>query len=320
MRGLSWGLSAAAALALLACGAPPGDGLAHPELPARRAGASEAFWEAWGDGRAEMSGYRGVVSRYGELRPAELVQIYVTEPHDRRTWIKDDAVQGPDRVAVLKLNQSLRFQTGVYPYSVMTSVFAPVDSHFDERFQPVKISLTAQEWCGHVFAAAWPGPGELQLHTLSYFASEGEATERQAVPEGALYEDALLIQLRELDGPFHGGEDWEGALVPTLWRARRAHTPLRPSPATITRAPAERDGAPVTRFTVAQGDYRRTIDVERDAPRRVLGWSTSDGEEMQILATRRLPYWELNHNGDERVRAELGLDALAAPPPPGAAD
>jgi hypothetical protein len=67
-----------------------------PSFPAQpRAGASADFWARWSDGRAELSGYRATVNRYGELRPAELVLIYVTEPMNRRTWIKDDDAPRP---------------------------------------------------------------------------------------------------------------------------------------------------------------------------------------------------------------------------------
>ena len=291
--------------------------VARPTLPAQPTrSASSEFWDAWGDGRAEMSGYTGVVSRYGELRPAETVLIYVTEPHDRRTWIKDDDVEDAHRVEVLKLNHSVRFLTGIYPYSLLTSVFAPVDAYATERFTPAKISFSAQEWCGHVFHAVWPGSNRFVSSRFSYFASEGDTTESIDTPPGALYEDALLIQLRELDGRFNGGEAWQGHLVPMLWRTRQAHQAARAEPARITRTEGDRDGTAVTRFTIQQGDYRRTVDVERALPRRILGWTASDGEEMRLLRTARLPYWELNGSGEERYREELGLSSSLAMPPP----
>lgn len=308
---------------VVACGHPEATstGVTRPELPPRpSATASSEFWAVWGDGRAEMSGYRGVVSRYGELRQAETVLIYVTEPHDRRTWIKDDDVSDEHRVQVLKLNHNVRFLTGIYPYSVLTSVFAPVDAYATERFAPAKVSLTAQEWCGHVFTGIWPGRDRFVYSGLSYFASEGETTESVDVPRDTLYEDALLVQLRELDGPFNGGDDWQGNLVPMLWRTRQAHEPVRAAAARITRAHEERDGTEVTRFTIQQGDYQRVIDVERALPRRIVSWSASDGEEMRLLGTSRLAYWQLNHNGEERLRQELGLAPTLALPPERAAE
>lgn len=304
---------AARAPAPTAAPAPSAAGRALPTLPAAPARrASEAFLRAWGDGHAEMSGYRAVVSRYGELRPAEVVLVYVTEPLDRRTLIKDDDAPEERRLPVLKLNASLRFQTGIYPYSVLTSVFSPVDGYGPERFAPVKVTLSAQEWCGHVFHGVWPGADRFVSRGYSYFASEGEADEEVPVAAGALYEDALLIQLRELDGPFAGGGDWSGALVPSLWANRRAHQPLRPVQATITRS---RAGA-VERFALRYGSYTRTFEVEREGARRVLGWTASDGEEARLAGTARLRYWELHGNGDERYRERLGLAPLQQPPAP----
>lgn len=289
----------------------------HPDFPARPAHrASRDFTATWGDGKAELSGYRAIVPRYGHLREAELVLIYVTEPMNRRTWIKDDDARGADRVEALKLNVSLKFLTGIYPYSVMTSVFTPVDDWSGERFSPVKITLSAQEWCGHVFAGAWPGRDRFESQVVSYFASEGEAHETVTVPEGTLYEDALLIQLRELDGPFAGGHDWRGSIVPTLWGVRRAHEPMRAVSATITRSDADDGETPVTRFVLEREGLRRTYDVERAAPHRVLSWQSSDGEDVHILETARLPYWQLNDPGNETYRAALGLPTPAATEPP----
>jgi hypothetical protein len=278
-----------------------------PEKPVKRVSAD--FARQWFDGNAELSSYKTITPRYGALREAELVLIYVTEPLDRRTWIKDDDAREPERVTVLKLNESLKFVTGLYPYSVLTSVFAPVDDWGSERFSPVKATLTCQEWCGHVFEGFWPGRDRFQHRVISYFASEGEKTESVSTPEGALYEDGLLIQFRELDGPFAQGGDWKGALVPALWRVRRAHVPPKAVEATIKRS--EQDGT--TRFVLDAGDYRRTIDVEKAPPHHVVGWTTSDGESARLVKSARLAYWKMNGPGNEAKREEIGLPHRDAP-------
>jgi hypothetical protein len=272
--------------------------------------ATPAFWTAWGDGKAELSGYRITTGRYGAPRQGTLVLIYVTEPMDRRVWIKDDAgdVPASERVNVMKLNAALRFQTGIYPYSVMTSVFAPVeDGPGALRFTPAKIAMTAQEWCGSVYHKLIVRDAAFDSEIRSYFHAEGDRASVVPTRPGTIYEDALLIQLRELDGPFAAGRDWSGAIVPSLWSSRKAHRPLQPVLATIRRTSALRDGVPVTRFTVAHGSVTRTIDVEKGGARRVLGWTTSDGETASILKTARLPYWKLNAPGDEKYLAQIGL-------------
>jgi hypothetical protein len=288
--------------ALLACG---GATSAGPAV----ATASSAFWRAWGDGKAELSGYQVTTSRYGAPREAQVAFIYVTEPMDRRVWIKDDAGDVPagERVNVMKMNNVLKFQTGIYPYSVMTSVFSPVDGTGPERFAPVKITLSAQEWCGSVYQKLIVRPSSFASELRSYFHAEGDRDATVATPAGALYEDALLIQLRELDGSFASGKAWSGSIVPSLWSSRKAHVPLQPVAATIDRADASRDGVSVTRFTLICGGITKTFDVEKASPRRILGWTTSDGETARILKTARLPYWQLHGPGDEKYLEQLGL-------------
>lgn len=304
-NGIGTGIAGMSLAALLAL--PSGCAGAAAAPPT--GGASAAFWKAWGDGKAELSGYRVTTSRYGAPREARAVLIFVTEPMDRRVWVKDDAgdVPAADRVNVMKLNVALTFQTGIYPYSVMTSVYAPVDGAVPDRFTPAKVTLSAQEWCGSVFHKLIARPGAFASDLHSYFHAEGDRQSEVSVAAGTLYEDALLIQLRELDGPFAGGKDWSGSIVPSLWSSRKAHTPLASVTGTIRRTDAMRDGTPVTRFTVVLGGVTKTIDVEKALPHRVLGWTTSDGESASILKTARLPYWQLHNPGDETYLEQLGL-------------
>jgi len=316
------------ALVLPACGNEVGRAATRSEggtssvEPLPRVGVSPGFWSRWSDNRAELSAYRLTTPRYGELRQGWSVLIYVLEEHDPSTWIKDDTGRLPseERVIVMKLNHTMSFQTGIYPYSVMTSVFSPVGGIGRERFAPTRLVLTSQEWCGQTYHSVLPSIESFQEEVRSYFSVEGERNETVATEPFALYENALLIQLRELDGPFAEGGRWEGQLVPELWSARVSHQPLRPLAATIdrTRATGE-DGVEVTRFVLRYDDLTRTYDVEVEEPQRVLGWTTSEGEVAVLAGTERLNYWQLNSEGDEANRVRFGLqarvEALLGEPP-----
>ena len=283
------------------------------------AAAQSPFWQHWGDGKAELSGYRVTTERYGQSRQARVVLVYVTEPMDSRVWVKDDSGRVPKRfvVPVLKLNHMLTFRTGIYPYSVMTSTFAPVDPYQGRAaLSPVKIALSAQEWCGHVYQRISPEPSAFSREIRSYFWQEGDRSGRVRVPKGTLYEDALLIQLRELKSAFHGGRTrWQGHVVPTIWQARKSHRALAPRAASIRRETVNSSvgaGAKstrrITRFLLKYKDAAtRTFLVERRPPRRILGWQDSRGEQATLLKTVRLPYWQLNRLGDERYLKRLGL-------------
>jgi hypothetical protein len=274
---------------------------------AARVNASTGFWQHWGDGKAEMSGYRITTSRYGQLREGQLVLIYVTEPHDKRSLIKDDRVEKPHRVNMLKLNSSLTFRTGIYPYSVMMSVFSPVNGNGRERFAPEKISFSAQEWCGHVYQVWKPKLNGFANEIRSYFASEGDKAETIGTKPHAIYEDALLIQLRELDGPFNKGKNWSGDLVPSMWTFRKMHQPPQPLGATINRSDTTHAGKAVTLFEINYGTTQRKVYVEKAFPRRVVAWKNNDGEEATLLKTARLPYWMLNKPGNESYLKQIGL-------------
>lgn len=285
----------------------PGDLADLPDQP--EAGASPTFWDHWGDGKAELASYTGEISRYGELRDATSVLIYVTEPHDDRTWVKDGDAPDAHRIQVLKLNRVLKFQTGIYPYSLMTSVFAPVADWDRPRFQPTKITFTSQEWCGHVFHGIWPGPERFLLQNRSYFPEQGDSRTIVETEGETLYQDALPIQLRELDGTFNGGKNWSGHIVPGLWYGRKGHSNPEPVEATITRDDAEVDGTPVTRFVLEYGgDTKVTYDVAKEWPHRLVRWKHSDGSHLSLKKSIRLPYWKLNRPGDETYRKDLGLE------------
>jgi hypothetical protein len=189
----------------------------------------------------------------------------------------------------------------------MTSVFSPINGVGRERFAPVKIALSSQEWCGQVHQLAKPTADRLYSQIRSYFSRDGEQNRMVRTPDFTLYEDALLIQLRELDGPFAGGRSWSGFIVPTLWSLRKEHRKASAVPATITRSEAVRKGRSVTRFVLRYGSYERTYEVEKALPRRILRWETNRGHRARLLGTERLAYWKLNHQGGKRWREALGL-------------
>ena len=109
---------------------------------------AKQFHEYWYTMGAEISRYSLNQARYGEMHAGDAVLVFVTERMNPVIQIKADN-PGPVDIPVLKLNAVRKFFTGIYPYSIMTSVFAPVDP---EKYPlPLKISSSTQEWCGHVY-------------------------------------------------------------------------------------------------------------------------------------------------------------------------
>lgn len=280
--------------------------------------ASE-FYEHWGDGRAEVSSYTVVQSRYGELRDGYGVLVFVTEDIDRNTLIKVESQREPEsRIYTLKLNNVLKFTTGIYDYSVMTSVFSAVESAGGKPFEVRKITLSAQEWCGHVFEEVrFDDDGRIRGDLNSYFEREGKQQYQLDIADRSRFqsEDHLLIAIRELMGPLMGaGEHRAITLLPSLWHFRVRHAPRALVEASLSKGEAEVltvAGEPMEaiawRWHAVDAEIDKTVWVETAQPHRILAWKDAVGGRGELLKTVRLPYWQLHANADLVYRDSLGL-------------
>lgn len=318
MRQSAW-RSPVLALAVLAGGAAgPSEPAASSALSAAplSAASSASFWKHWGDGRAEMNGYRLVQPRYGAARAGSAVYIFVTEDFSDSLRVKADPGKHPasDVYPVMKLNAVRHFQTGIYDYKVMTSSFARVATGW-----PVaKVSLSSQEWCGHVYHQILPRGGVHGVYH-SYFDGEADGEDRLPEPEGGVYEDVLPILARGWGSTYlQPGESRKVAYLPSLMRARLEHKKLAWGQATISRVASTSSvkvpagSFDVTVWTVAEaGGPTATYQIEAASPHRLVRWSTSAGEEGSLLGSTRLAYWKLNGPGGEKYLAEMGLQAAS---------
>jgi hypothetical protein len=293
-----------------------GFALAGLSLTAGEAHASP-FWTHWSDGRAELSGYTLVQPRYGELRKGRAVLIFVTEPWSRSRGVKVDRYdpQNPDHYTLLKLNVVRKFQTGIYDYSLLTSVFADPA----RGFAADAITFSAQEWCGHTFHDLRLGADGVASTIHSYF--EGESGRSVLQPARPLAEDGLLIRLRQLDRATLDPTAAEGDGVPSLMHLRLKHRPAAVYPQRVTWAGPRDVTVPAGAFSVRTATHLRSdgatceVDVERAYPRRIVGWRCSDGERAELTGSTRMAYWNTQREGDEAKLRALGLDAPPLHPP-----
>ena len=265
---------------------------------------SDAFREYWYSGTAEVSSYALTQARYGELREGQAVLVYVTEPFNPDTQVKADR---PDNasVSVLKLNRTRKFLTGIYPYSIMSSIFYPVrdDGH------ALKVSTSVQEWCGHVFTQL-NTRDQFEISSHSYFEQEGD--QQLSLPKTTL-EDELWARLRLDPERLPTGAD---SLIPSLEYLRLRHQPLRAYEANLTLSePGE-----VRTYTISYPALNRTLELHFEGafPYTIVGWSetypSGFGPGAPLLtSTARLirklntAYWRQNSNKDLILRDSLGL-------------
>jgi hypothetical protein len=274
--------------------------------------------DRWSDGKAELDGYQLVQPRYGELRKGTVVLIFVKEDFSEALRVKADPGrhEASDVFPVLKLNAVKDFQTGIYDYNLMTSVFSAFESRKGRREgAPTKIVFSAQEWCGSMFEELLFDAKSVRQRRFSYFDGEADQEASLEHPEGGVTVDELPILVRGItEAGFHRGETKEVAVLPSLERMRLIHKKLEWRKGRITRG---RDAKRVSTglgeveietWTIDVGDGDRyEYDVELKDWRRIIAWRGPDKESGRILGSQRLKYWEMHAEGDERALKTLGL-------------
>lgn len=266
------------------------------------------FGSYWYRGKAELNRYDLTISRYGEERPGDAVLVFVTEPFDRDAQVKSDSGRGVTST-VLKLNQVLRFTTGVYDYSLMKSVFTPVEA----GEKTLKVTASIQDWCGQVWQQINRRKDSLLLTIRSYFESEGD---RDLELPDAFLEDAVFPTIR-IDperlptGSFRA--------VPGSLTVRLRHLDPRPQAArgSVEEIPADGEQPARGRYVLEYPNQGRRLEVtfEAASPHRILEWREIAGrgsQETTLLRAVRShevvsDYWNRNGNRDEPMRERLGL-------------
>ncbi|NND70987.1 MAG: hypothetical protein HKN43_05360 [Rhodothermales bacterium] len=267
------------------------------------------FGDYWYQGEAELTSYDLVQARYGELRDGHAVLIFVTEDFSRSRHVKlnNQGTAGSDAVKVLKLNLTKKFLTGIYPYSLMSSVFTPI--YDGERV--LKVTTSSQEWCGHSFSDIRRIGDGYDVTTLSYF--EGESG--TAKLDDVLLEDGIWTTLRLDPSSLPQGEF---AMVPGQMFQRLAHIDSNPVAAT---GRIENRDEELARYILEYPSLQRTltIDYSRSFPYTINGWVEQhqsgfgpNATDMTTTATVRervkTDYWNRNSNADSEWRTRLGLN------------
>lgn len=266
--------------------------------------APEAGFNAyWFQGKAEISTYDVLQERYGETRMAQQVMVFVAEDFSAQKQVKlDDAEQaGADRAPILKLNMIRRFHTGIYDYSLMQSVFTPIDA--PQRPHTLKTSSTVQDWCGQVFDQFNLEQTQYRIRRYSYFESEGDSDQHLPL---ALLEDEIWTRIRLNPASIPQGQV---AVIPSAWYARLRHQPFQVEQARIS---LEKNDAE-SRLSIVYSSIPRqlTIRYQTAFPHRILSWEERDKSALMsqgvVKTTQLSAYWALHDKASDGLRDSLHL-------------
>ncbi len=264
------------------------------------------FKNYWYAGKAEVSSYHLLQSRYGEERNGKAMMIFVTEDFSVNKQVKldDPDNAGADKTRVLKLNMTKNFITGIYPYSLMLSAFTPVDIHHVPH--TLKLTMSAQEWCGQVFSQVNLHHKNYVITSHSYFENEGEETLNLKV---TWLEDEIWNRIRLDPQTLPVGEV---EIIPGLFFTRLNHIGLASEKAICTKEEA----ADLITYRISYPLHKRTlaIEFEKAFPHRINGWTETqehNGKNYTTTATLDKQiindYWTKNKNEFQYLRDSLGL-------------
>jgi hypothetical protein len=238
------------------------------------------------------------------MRTGDAVLVFVTEPFSKSKQVKvDDPSQNPTDVAtVLKLNFSKKFDTGIYPYSMMNSTFTPIE----EANRTLKITSTIQEWCGHVFGQVNWKKNQYECTTFSYFENEGDQKNNigNVITEDGIW-NMIRIQPKSLPiGNFK--------FFPSLGYIRLKHKPTQSLDASATLSTTVFNQKPVNQYFIKYSDRALKIFFDEKFPHIIQGWEETYKDGTNELTTRGtlkktilLDYWMHNTNADNALRNEF---------------
>lgn len=268
---------------------------------------AKEFKEYWYAGKAEITSYDLEQERYGEIRKGNAVNIFVTEPFSKKQNTKADE-QNSENISVLKLNATRKFNTGIYPYSIMTSSFLPVN----QPKASLKISSSTQEWCGHEYIELKNKDEVFNIDNSSYF--QGASFKDKQIDKKVVLEDDLWSKIRLIPEKLPEGNF---KALPSFVYLRFSHHDVKPYEAEgkITK------GETTSMYQLSYPTLNRTLKItfENKFPYKILGWTdtykSGRGAKAKKLTTKatlkkslNIAYWEKNSNADAYLRKELDLE------------
>ena len=266
----------------------------------------------WYQGKGEVSRYELQQNRYQDVHPGEVVLIFVTEDFLTDKQVKNERYQDEKSVKILKTNQLRRFTTGLYDYSVMTSVFTPVDTKTLPR--TLKATNSTQDWCGQAFMQLNWRDNAYQAQIRSYFEQEHD---QNLSVSGAVLEDELFNRIRLNPAALPTGQV---QMVPSLSILRLLHQPFQIENTEASLAAYTGDefaGADLQAYRVRFPRTNRTLEIvfENKTPYHIAGWSETypdfNGQVRRTVAKKSstvlTPYWQQNRLEDMAQRSTLGV-------------
>ena len=268
------------------------------------------FWSHWSDGKAEVNTYELKRNRYGEERKGSIHLIYVTEPFSKSKRVKVNYYDqhNPDHTIALKLNIVESWRTGVYEYRLMTSHFFDAQNHL----VPLKTTFSSQEWCGISFEESTWSNKQLEIVGKSYFEGESQAL---SLPKPLRFTDQLLVLTRGLLVGNPKQVNLPQELIESPKQRFLTHRKPIPYQTKITFEAKQKVKTILGLISTYPLKFKLRdnqpceINIEADAPFRIISWHCKGGEQAILIRSTRSAYWQKTRRVDElnfRKETQIG--------------
>ena len=261
---------------------------------------TKEFKAYWYRGAAEITSYKLTQARYGEIHEGTAVNVYVTEEFLPKKQVKADNASS-NTIPILKLNSTKKFITGIYPYSIMTSTFSPVNI----RKKALKISFSAQEWCGNTFLQL-NNRDNFKIDFHSYFEQNSDAkiALKKEVLENELWN---IMRISPKDLPIGNLK-----MIPAFEFLALNHKEIKAYKASTKLTQVKEYQI----YTINYPTLKRTLSIKINTtfPFHIQSWQetlflggktcTTKAEKINTIQSA---YWNKNGVLDTEERKELGL-------------
>ncbi len=275
------------------------------------------FGDYWYQGKAELNHYKLTQARYGQQNPGKAVLVFVTEDFLTDKQVKYEEGDKENTTTVLKLNFLKRFVTGMYDYSMMSSIFTPVQ--LNQYPHSLKISTSSQDWCGHAYFQLNNREDQYDVVGHSYFQNE---VHKDFQLDKALLEDEIWNRIRINPESLPEGSI---QIIPGTMYERLKHKTLQVMKASANLQPyqgSEFEGNNLMEYYLDYKEIPRQLRIvfEKAFPHKIKGWKEKHksgfGDDTKILTSKaklkktvKTDYWNKNGLSDTLLRKQLGLDS-----------
>lgn len=269
----------------------------------------------WYQGLGEINVYNLQQNRYKDIYDGQVVLIFVTEDFLTDKQVKNEQGKKNHSASVLKLNAINRFTTGIYDYSLMTSVFTPVQT--SKWPATMKVTNTGQDWCGQVYSQVNLNKnGEYRQILHSYFEKEGD---QENTSTADLLEDEIFNRIRM---GWENLPEGKNNIIPSMNFLRLKHQPYAAYSATLSLSDYTgteiKSDEPLKVYRIEYPEFDRVLDIvfQAKSPYIIEGWKDSypsvfDQKIRSSIAIRQKTildnYWSHHSPQDAKMRENLGL-------------